>query len=257
MGVSQSQLKELKNQVNAGFKISNYNFENGNHNFFLPSLERDWEITVPDSEDIQNYIRSEEFEKSRLIPKKFCFALLDIVGFSKHNDETQFKLLVRYQCEIRRALKGIICEKLISIGDGTIFVFPESEIPRIPEYLFSIDHAISGYNLDFSRETGVEISIRIGVHVGNAYVFNDINEEKNYVGTGINLAQRVSTFVPTKLDRRRNFKANSPIYVSENAYQEFRKYCSDEEYSFWDAGDKEDKHGNKIRCYAFHKITKL
>ena len=257
MGVSQSQLQLLKSQVNAGFKISHYNFENGNHNFILPSLERDCDITIPDSKDVQNYLKSEEFENSRLLLKKFCFAYLDLVRFSTYSDETQFKMIVRYQCEIRRALKKIKYEKLISIGDGTIFVFPERVIPRIPDYLLNIDLAISGYNLDFARDTGIDISIRIGVHVGNAYVFKDINGENNYVGTGINLSQRVSTFVPTKLDRRRNFEASYPIYVSESAYQEFRKYCSEEEYSFWDAGNKKDKHGNKIHCYAFHKITRV
>ena len=165
------------------------------------------------------------------------------------------KMIVRYQCLARDALKRTAPRKLISIGDGTIFVFDETAMKEVPEYLLAIDHALAGFNLDFMGDGVPEINWRIGVHVGNAYVFKDINGEDNYIGTGVNLAQRVSTCVPDHGQAGVPFELDSTIYVSQAARDAFLTAGVGPNIEFHDAGDHTVKKTHVGHVFAMRKIT--
>lgn len=181
-------------------------------------------------------------------------ALLDLVGFSKNTDEIQLKLIVRYQCEVRKALRDFEVARTLSIGDGTIFIFEGDQILRMPDCILAIDHAIGGFNLD-NRGNGVpEISHRIGVHVGSAYYFLDYNQTPNYIGSGVNIAQRVSTCVPT--ERTPDFHANSTIYVSDDAKNEFERNGVPDYIDFYDVGPQKVKHDEYVHAYAMWRTTR-
>ncbi|GAJ00466.1 unnamed protein product, partial [marine sediment metagenome] len=237
MSVGQKQINDLKEQISSGFLVSQYTVSDGMHRFILPALEYDkYEIAVPDGPAIREFVNSEEFKKAQMKPHKFGVALLDIVGFSKNPDDIQLKMIVRYQCLVRGVLKDTPVKRIISIGDGSIFVFAEADIPNMPKYLYSVDHALAGFNLDFGADNMPKIEWRIGVHVGRAYVFRDINGQTNYIGTAVNLAQRVSTCVPDSWNNNMDFRAKSTIYVSEEAYNEFVSNGLNEEFDFLDTG---------------------
>lgn len=256
MRIEEERTQELKDQIAHGFKISNHSFSDGVHKFIIPALEYDnYEIAIPDGPFVQEFIESDEFVQAQMTAQTFGVALLDIVGFSRNPDEVQLKMIVRFQCEVRKVLKDRRIRSTISIGDGTIFIFEEDEIPNMPQCLYEIDHALAGFNLDFRADGVPEINRRIGVHVGSAYIFKDINGVTNYIGSAINLAQRVSTCVPVPGDRPVQFFANSTVYVSEDAYNAFRAGGCESEFHFEDAGEHKIKHGDTIRVYAMNKVT--
>jgi len=257
MGVAQDQLQQLVDQVNAGFLIQGYRKEGGVHHFVLPALEYDsYTISVPDSPDVRSFVASDQFSRARMQPIKLGVALLDLVGFSANPEDVQFKLIVRYQCQVRRAVSRFAISKMISIGDGTIFVFEADSIKQMPEFLIALDHAISSFNLDWKWDGVPEIVHRIGVHVGTGYRFIDINGDTNYVGPGVNLAQRVSTCVPDSAGGV-DFDLNSPIYVSEAAKQEFELSALPDGVQFNDAGVRDAKHGVRIHVFAMVRITRV
>lgn len=256
MGVKERQLEELRRQLASGFLIAEHREDNGVHHFVLPALEYSaYTISVPDGPEVRNFLASDEFTRAVMRPVRIGVALLDLVGFSANADETQLKLIVRYQCEVRKAIADFKIARLLSIGDGTIFIFADGDIGSMPECLLAIDHAIGGFNLDFKWDGVPEIVHRIGAHVGMGYCFRDINGDQNYVGTGINMAQRVSTLVPDPDDESVPFDLKSPIYVSEQAKAEFESRGLSTGIVFHDAGTRSVKHGVSVHAYAVGRIT--
>jgi class 3 adenylate cyclase len=255
MSVATEALNRLRSQIQAGFLIRGPVIQNGIYSFTLPGLEADYTIGVPDSPELQEFLRSHEFENAIMRQVRIGAAVLDIVGFSQLSDEQQFLLIARYQTLVRAVIVGRPVRKLISIGDGTIFVFEEAEIPRMLEHLLAIDHELAGYNLDFGHD-GLTIERRIGVHVGLAYRVRDINGEENYIGTGMNLAQRVSTLVPIGEDyKAAPFELKSTLYISQDAANAFRPGGLPYGVELGDAGTKEVKHGVYVHAYAVRRAT--
>ena len=236
---AQDQLKALKRQFAQGFQFRTHQVVNGVHRFTLPALEFEYVVEVPDCPEVREFVESAQFNAARLQQHRIAAALLDIVGFSRQPDEQQLLMLVRYQNLVRQALQGVPVRKMISIGDGTIFIFAEPDIVSVPEYLARIDHELAGFNLDIMGDSP-EITWRIGSHVGPAHLFRDINGEENYVGTGVNLAQRVSVCVPNPGDPV-PAELNSTIYVTDDAYHAFQEAGAPGDFVFTDAGPKEVK----------------
>lgn len=256
MCIADKQLEELRSQVQGGFLIQSHKVEGGVHHFCFPSLEHNYTLGVPESPALRTFLESPEFQDALLVPVTIGVAMLDIVGFSSQPDDVQFKMIVRYQCLVHAALKGKSIRKMISIGDGTIFIFDEDHIGNMPQWLYEIDHELAGYNLDFGNDGVPQIEGRIGLHVGEAYRIKDVNGEENYIGTAVNLAQRVSTCVPTGRDgEQAPFDLQSTIYVSAAAYKVFAQKGIPQGFVFNDAGVKTVKHGEKIHVYAMQKYT--
>jgi len=253
--VANGQLRLLREKLAAGFLVAQARLVPGGVEFVLPALEHDYSITVPESPALQRFMRSDEYRNGLMVFQTYGVAVLDLVGFSTHPDAVQLKMIVRYQCEVRKALHAKPVKALISIGDGTIFVFDASEIRRMPGYLFEIDHALAGFNLDFGLDGVPEITWRMGVHVGGAFLFNDINGQHNFVGSAINIARRVSKCVP-KPGQQTSFEAASTIYVSEDAHEAFVAAGPPEGVEFTDAGVQTVKHEQEIHVFAMHKVTK-
>ena len=256
MGIANRQLEELRSQIQAGFLIDTHQLQNSVHYFHFPALEHTYTLRVPDSPDLQAFMASPAYQDALMVPVTVGAALLDIVGFSSQPNDVQFKMIVRYQSLIRAALKGKNVRKLISIGDGTIFVFDEASISTMPKTLFELDHELAGFNLDFGNDGVPEINRRIGVHISLAYRIKDINGDENYIGTAMNLAQRVSTCVPTGEDEENTpFDLRSTIYVSAEACQAFQQNGLPPDFVLNDAGDKPIKDGQTFHVFAMQKAT--
>lgn len=245
-------LAQLREQLSAGFLIGYYEFRNGKHCFGLPALEfNNYLICIPDCDEVKNFVESEDFNRYQMQPKKFGVIFLDLVGFSDYDDETQFKIIVRYQCEVKRIIGQMKIEKCISIGDGTIFIIEDKNIGLIPKYANDIYCSLQDYNAQFLKESGTRIRCRIGVHVGYAYVYYDINKQINYVGSGINIAQRVCSCVPSPDDNTIREEEKSPIYVSKAAYEQFVERGLSKKFEFKDLGERKIKRGS-LHVYALY-----
>ncbi len=254
MSKAEEQIREMRSQLHEGHKVYEYWKDGSMHHFVFPALEYDdYIISVPDGPEVRKFLSSPEYQDNQMKAVVVGVALLDIVSFSSLPDETQLKLIVRYQQKVREGVNGYSVARMLPIGDGTIFVFEGNQISSMIECLYSVTHAIDGYNLDWSGDDVPEIAYRIGIHVGHAFRAKDINRDHNYVGTGMNMAQRVSTCVPDRNASGLPFFLNSPIYASEEARIELEKRGMPERIAFTDAGHHEVKHGVYIHVHAVNK----
>jgi adenylate cyclase len=154
---------------------------------------------------------------------------IDIVGYSK--------LLINQQSEQLETLKKIVCGteqfrvaeaegKLLRLptGDGGALVFRTS--PEAPVLCaLEISKALEQYS---------ELRVRMGVHSGPVNAINDLNEQANIAGAGINIAQRVMDCGDA-----------GHILISKRVADDL------EHYSQWrsllhELGECEVKHGHKI-----------
>src|SRR5262249_15866470 len=112
--------------------------------------------------------------------------LIDVVGYSK--------LLVNEQIELLQELKQVVrntecfrsaeaCCKLhrVAMGDGMALLF-----------LRNLEEPVH-CALEISRtlQDHPHIRLRMGVHSGPVNRITDVNDKTNFVGSGINVAQRV------------------------------------------------------------------
>ena len=256
MSVTERELDKLRELLSQGHKVAKYEAQGGVCYFILPTLEyADEQIHVPSGPPLEGFLKSKEFADALLRPVRVAVALLDIVGFSGQPDDVQLAMIVRYQCLVRSAVRGARVRKLISIGDGTVFVFDETAVRDVPGWLFATNHALAGFNLDFAADGAPTIAWRMGVHVGSAYVFRDINGDENYIGTAVNLAQRVSTCVPRAAEEAGSPDLDSTIYVSQAARDAFTD-AGVTEFEFCDAGQKTVKGACLGHVYAMTKLTR-
>jgi class 3 adenylate cyclase len=162
--------------------------------FFFQSNEGvEYQIAVPDGHLVQTFLASQEFLQHQRIQKEKGIFLIDLVEFSTLSIDDQLNLLVRYQCELNKALSLFKVEHKISIGDGSIIVLATDEIPNLLKCIQAVTRQFDEYNLDFGH--GVNpIRFRMGINVGLCYDFRDINGDWNIVGPGVNDTQRVSSF---------------------------------------------------------------
>src|SRR5438093_7452986 len=111
---------------------------------------------------------------------------MDIVGYSK--------LLINQQSELVEILKKIVRGteqfraaeaegKLLRLptGDGGALVFRTN--PEAP--------VLSAMEISKALKSHPELRVRMGIHSGPVNEINDLNEQANIAGAGINIAQRV------------------------------------------------------------------
>lgn len=84
----------------------------------------------------------------------------------------------------------------------------------------------------------------MGINLGPIKVLNDVNQKRNYVGTGINDAQRIMSF-----------SSDNELLVSQSYFdmltQISNQYSEDFEY----AGIKSDKHGHEHSVYLLKSVN--
>src|SRR5207248_1245559 len=111
---------------------------------------------------------------------------IDIVGYSKlliteQSEQIQkLKQIVRGTEQVRRAEAD---GKLLRLptGDGGALVFRNS--PEAP--------VLCAMEISKALKSHPELKVRMGIHSGPVNEVNDLNEQANIAGAGINIAQRV------------------------------------------------------------------
>jgi class 3 adenylate cyclase len=108
---------------------------------------------------------------------------VDIVGYSKH--------AVTEQYDIKRRFNGVVASALdvlkrrdrvvVDTGDGAAIVFLGD-----PEDALVVGVAVRGQ--------AERLPMRMGINLGPVKLINDLNDQVNVIGDGINVAQRVMSF---------------------------------------------------------------
>ncbi|MCH7819371.1 MAG: hypothetical protein IIB40_07400 [Candidatus Marinimicrobia bacterium] len=196
--IDEIKLGDLRKQLEAGFLISSYFREiKDDINYITFSLHSNESIesliSIPDSDMVQEFLQSKEFDRHKRILKEKAAFIIDLVEFSHLSADDQLNLLVRYQTELNYALENFDIEHKISIGDGTIIVLEAASIPQLIQCIYAVQQQFEGYNRDFGH-TANNIKCRYGVNIGTCFDFRDINSHWNVLGPGINDTQRLMSF---------------------------------------------------------------
>lgn len=162
-------------------------------------------VGVPQSKELDIFLQSPEYQDALLEPMTVAVAVVDLIRFSSAPTVKQYMKIARYQNVVREAVASNGLEALISIGDGTMFVWRESAFAGVMQHVLRVARALDQFNAAFADS---QLLWRMGVHVGQAYRFRDINGQRNLVGDGLNLAQRVSVTVDDQaiMDRQQTSK---------------------------------------------------
>ena len=121
----------------------------------------------------------------------------DIVEFANKSIDVQKQMIQKLNRYTKAAIieiRGSGAEHnviYLPTGDGMIMLFedrPETIIPIV----FSVQKKIKSSNDgDRGKEQINKFSFRTGLHSGEVFKYSDVNENLNFAGNGINLAQRL------------------------------------------------------------------
>jgi class 3 adenylate cyclase len=153
---------------------------------------------------------------------------IDIVEYSKKSVVDQF--------DIKRTFNGMLAEALdvlqrrdrviVDTGDGAAVVFLGD-----PE-----DALVVGLAM---RELSGRTPLRQGINLGPVKLIDDLNDQVNVVGDGINVAQRVMSFAEP-----------GQLLVSANYQDVVSRLSSDYAQLFKRAGRRQDKHVREHDLYS-------
>jgi class 3 adenylate cyclase len=153
---------------------------------------------------------------------------IDIVEYSKKSVVDQF--------DIKRTFNGMLAEALdvlqrrdrviVDTGDGAAVVFLGD-----PE-----DALVVGLAM---RELSGRTPLRQGINLGPVKLIDDLNDQVNVVGDGINVAQRVMSFAEP-----------GQLLVSANYQDVVSRLSSEYAQLFTRAGRRQDKHVREHDLYA-------
>lgn len=115
---------------------------------------------------------------------------VDIVSFSTLNLPDQIVAIKRLQEVVRGTSNFKLRDTgqllILATGDGMALVFFTDNVMPAVETAREISE---GLRQDIDEET--RVAVRIGIHMGPVFPFEDINDKRNVAGDGINTAQRV------------------------------------------------------------------
>jgi TolB-like protein/class 3 adenylate cyclase/Flp pilus assembly protein TadD len=157
---------------------------------------------------------------------------IDIVGYSK--------LLINEQSEQIQTLKEIVRgteqfraaeaeSKLLRLptGDGSALVFRTT--PEAP--------AVCALEIATELKKHPELKVRMGIHSGPVNAINDLNEQANIAGAGINIAQRVMDCGDA-----------GHILLSRHVAEDLEHYPRWQPH-LHDLGEIEVKHGRRVHVF--------
>lgn len=166
---------------------------------------------------------------------------IDIIGYSRRQADSQKQMIQKlnhYIKEAIRAVRGHGAEQSViylPTGDGMIMVFdsrPETLVPIV----CNVQKEIKRYNQ--SRAEADRFEFRTGLHSGQVFKFSDVNENLNFAGNGINIAQRVMSLG----DRWH-------ILATQAGYEAMGNVKTENNHYFKPVGRYSIKHGDEIEVY--------
>ena len=153
---------------------------------------------------------------------------IDIVAYSKKAVTEQYEIKRRFNGMVAGALELLKRRDrvIMDTGDGAAIVFLGD-----PE-----DALVVGVVL---REHMAKMPMRMGINLGPVKLINDLNDQVNVIGDGINVAQRVMTFAEP-----------GQLLVSASYHDVVSRQSSDYANLFVREGRRQDKHVREHEVYS-------
>lgn len=168
---------------------------------------------------------------------------LDIVGYTKKSVAAQIAMKERFTTLLSASIKDIASDQriILDTGDGAAITFlgdPEDALFVAMQLRDALRRPEDEATADDTAGP-VDVPIRTGINLGPVKLVRDINGQPNIVGDGINVAQRIMSFAPTR-----------QIVVSRSFYDMVSVIS--EEYSklFTYEGSRTDKHVRDHEIYV-------
>ena len=163
---------------------------------------------------------------------------LDIVGYSKLFLDTQMKSKQNFSNLVTQSLKDLSTNDLIILdtGDGLAVSYLGD-----PEDMLFVAVGLRDAFRDMDGKIEESYQVRLGINLGPVKIMEDINGNKNTVGDGINVAQRIMDFAgPNQLLVSQSYY--DVVSCLNDTYQKTFKYL----------GRRADKH---VRKHAVYEVV--
>jgi class 3 adenylate cyclase len=166
----------------------------------------------------------------------------DIADYSTKSVEVQIRLKEQLNQFTTEAIKNVAVNDriLLDTGDGTAICFlgdPEDAL----FVAMNLRDAVLNAADQFAEDP---LLVRFGINLGPVKLVNDINNQKNIIGDGVNVGQRVMSFAEP-----------GQILVSRSYYEVVS--CLTQEYAklFNYLGMRSDKHIRKHEVYSILRAS--
>jgi class 3 adenylate cyclase len=160
---------------------------------------------------------------------------LDIVGYSKQSVENQHDIKQHFTTLLSAVIESLPGEERIAIdtGDGAAICFLAN-----PEVALQVALVVRNRLAQPSEVIPMGYQLCMGINIGPVRVVTDINQQRNVIGDGINVAQRVL-----------GFASPGQILVSSAFHDIVAFLTTDHMNMFRAAGARPDKHGREHNVY--------
>jgi class 3 adenylate cyclase len=167
---------------------------------------------------------------------------LDIVDYSQQPVDEQIRLKSRFNVILSEAIKDVAVNDriILDTGDGAAISFlgdPEDAL----FVALSIRDAIIGED----KALTPPLSARIGINLGPVKLVQDINGQRNLIGDGINVAQRVMSFAKP-----------GQVLVSRSYFEVISRLSQEYAKLFHYEGSRADKHVREHQVYSVYPEEK-
>jgi uncharacterized protein YjbK len=171
--------------------------------------------------------------------KHKLFVALDVVGYSLNLPLEQKRIVKQLTLILKQVLQNYSSEQVtrLPIGDGIILVFDEKQ--NIITILIDILKKIQNYNGSIPADN--KIYVRSALHYGDVFDCQDINDNKNFVGDGINVTARII-----------NEAKSHQVLISDDLYKNYSANGLIDDNQFGKPFSIKDKHDNIISVRNYH-----
>jgi len=186
--------------------------------------------------------------------------LVDVVDFSLLSDEQQFGAAIMFTNTLHETVSALcaagfrepseIVIGFIPTGDGFYVILNPLIAGYGPFLALSLRSAI----LRDGRATGIGLAgVRCAVHLGTAVPFPDVNQQKNFVGTGLNTCARFLSDPNTRPAFEAFAGDTSFMVISDQALANFEKSYPTKNAESW-FGANQWRVGDATTITDKHKI---
>jgi len=166
---------------------------------------------------------------------------IDIIGYSIKTAEVQKQVIQKLNYLTKQAIRKVRGEGAerdviyLPTGDGMIMVFKDEPDTLLP-IVIDIQEEVKRYNGTHQGEK--RFLFRTGLHSGQVFKYSDVNENNNFAGNGINLAQRVMSLGDAW-----------HILATKEGFESVGSTRSQNQPYFHPIGSYPIKHGDSLEVY--------
>lgn len=160
---------------------------------------------------------------------------LDIVGCSIIPVNQQLKVKRHFQDLVSNELAQLENEHTIRLdtGDGMAICYMGD-----PERVYPIAKTLRAYFSATDNDEDLNYKVRMGLNFGPVKLIDDLNNERNCIGAGINDAERVMSFA-----------SDDQLFVSRSYFEVVNKMSRDYANELSHVGLRADKHNQEHDVY--------